>query len=106
MTFESHPKSTSMHEPNYEQSEKYSIANDDYTVFSVIPLGLRDAPLRTTRFAPCRFFIHDLISFPVNPIVSWARGVVRLSARAVSDALNLPRGALRVEVKKMGFSLP
>ena len=52
MTFESYPKSTSMREPNYEQSEKYSIANDDYTVFSVIPLGLRNTPLRITRFAP------------------------------------------------------
>ena len=50
MTFESYPKSTSMREPNYEQSEKYSIANDDYTVFSVIPLGLRNTPLRITRF--------------------------------------------------------
>lgn len=55
MTFESYPKSTSMREPNYEQSEKYSIANDDYTVFSVIPLGLRNTPLRITRFKPSAF---------------------------------------------------
>ena len=60
MTFESHPKSTSMHEPNYEQSEKYSIANDDYTVFSVIPLGLRNTPLRITRFiVPAVFSIKS-----------------------------------------------
>ena len=55
MTFESYPKSTSMREPNYEQSEKYSIANDDYTVFSVIPLGLRNTPLRITRFTLMNF---------------------------------------------------
>ena len=59
MTFESYPKSTSMREPNYEQSEKYSIANDDYTVFSVIPLGLRNTPLRITRFTLGLFCFED-----------------------------------------------
>ena len=58
MTFESYPKSTSMREPNYEQSEKYSIANDDYTVFSVIPLGLRNTPLRITRFKSILFVFY------------------------------------------------
>lgn len=62
MTFESYPKSTSMREPNYEQSEKYSIANDDYTVFSVIPLGLRNTPLRITRFISS--FIFTVIPMP------------------------------------------
>ena len=64
MTFESYPKSTSMREPNFEQSEKYSIANDDYTVFSVIPLGLRNTPLRITRFNLIyNFFVAQ---FPYN----------------------------------------
>ncbi len=50
-----------MCESNYKQSEKYSIANDVYTVFSVIPLGLRDAPLRTTRFTKCFCFLELVI---------------------------------------------
>ena len=63
MTFESHPKSTSMHEPNYEQSEKYSIANDDYTVFSVIPLGLRKTSLTTLRFWIIGAYINHFSHF-------------------------------------------
>ena len=63
MTFESYPKSTSMREPNYEQSEKYSIANDDYTVFSVIPLGLRNTPLRITRFMVAVFVLFVRFDF-------------------------------------------
>ena len=60
MTFESYPKSTNMRESNYEQSEKYSIANDGYTVFSVIPLGLRNTPLRITRFWHPVLFMFSL----------------------------------------------
>ena len=56
MTFESYLKSANMRKSNYEQSEKYSIANDDYTVFSVIPLDSRNTPLRTSHLNP-KFFI-------------------------------------------------
>ena len=44
-----------------QAESKIQYSQYDYTVFSVIPLGLRDAPLRTTRFWYKLFILAGLL---------------------------------------------